>query len=45
LAPAPPVTFWSPVLLPIGWVSLTNYFPLKVAVVPLDPPPRQSPLS
>jgi len=40
VAPPPPVMSWYPGLLPIGWVSFTNYSPFKVAVDPLDPPPR-----
>jgi hypothetical protein len=40
LAPPPPATTWSPIWLPMGWVSLADSSPLSVALGPLDPPPR-----
>jgi hypothetical protein len=42
LAPPPPITTWSPLSLPIGWVSLADTPPHSVAIAPLDPPPRWS---
>jgi len=42
LAPPPPVTCWSPMALPVGWLSLRDFSPSFLAIAPLDPPPRSS---
>jgi hypothetical protein len=40
VAPPPPVTTWSPCLLPSGWVWSPDISPITEVVCPLDPPPR-----
>jgi hypothetical protein len=42
LAPPPPPASWSPLRLPIGWVSLADSSCPSVVMGPLDPPPRWS---
>src|SRR2546426_11110740 len=38
--PPPPMSMWSPSLLPIGWVYPSDFSALTIVISLLDPPPR-----